>query len=351
MRARYVSRNWAALGLIMACVVFGVVAPDPVLASPPTDQLAPIPTPPEPPPLAHAEDPAFRAALAAWLADDEETGLWGFADLALTGNTAARVLLGLIDTSPSLQGPYLTQLDRATRLAILRAPGGLSGRNWLGVETGVPLAAAWQTLLQVDATPAVIDQFTALGEARAAREATIILAARAHLDLTSREAAAFDPELLFVLWQSADAARRAALEALIPPGHPQLSMIGVRIDARAVDMWLAESPAAAPLQHLCAVACPTEQATCRGAAYQALNSHTALLTMGSPAETLVSQADFLTSARGRASVLRRILLAGNMRGRLLMLDRLSQHSTCLTEALSAEHERHLPRLRDVSLPD
>src|SRR5690606_14136001 len=81
--------------------------------------------------IAGQDDPRFRAALAAWLADDEPAALPELAALAARDNRAAQILLALIDRVAVYQGPWLLRRERATRLALTRAPGGLSGRSWM----------------------------------------------------------------------------------------------------------------------------------------------------------------------------------------------------------------------------
>lgn len=84
--------------------------------------------------------PAFKQAVKAWLADDDQTALPALAKLAREDNRAAQVLLGRIATRP--MGPWLAGLKRKERVSLLRAPGGLSGTSWLKVaaEAGDPLA-------------------------------------------------------------------------------------------------------------------------------------------------------------------------------------------------------------------
>ncbi|MCB1396604.1 MAG: hypothetical protein H6898_11640 [Rhodobacter sp.] len=312
----------------------------------------PGPAPATPPGIPGAEAPALRQALTDWLADDEAVALPALSELAQDGNTAARLLLGLIDKTPALQGPFLAHIARRDRIALLRAPGGFSGRNWLGSLGDLPLARAWSDLWTVEAGPVVIETFTALDEPRAAREAMVVLAAREHPALRTMPADGIDTDLLYLFWRSADAERRAQLAGLVPVGHPQRLMMGETIDARDTDLWLASAEAAAPIETLCAATCPGDDApACRSAAYRALNSHNALLTLGTPAETLVPQAEFLGSARGRATVMRRILLATPMSGRRAMLARVRTHSECLGTALSAENGRYMPPLPNLAPRD
>ncbi|MCL4674925.1 MAG: hypothetical protein KJZ59_02585 [Pararhodobacter sp.] len=302
-----------------------------------------------PPKIPGSEAPDFTQALETWLADDEATALPALAELAREGNHAARVLLGLIDKTPAMQGPYLAHLDRAERLALLRDSGGMSGRSWLSQSADLPLAAAWMALWDVNADISVIDAFQALNEPRAAREALIVLAARENPALGRLPPEQVDPDLLYLLWRSADPETRTTILNLVPTGHPQRLLIGDRIDAREIDTWLATSAAAAPLAALCDAVCPDSGETCRGAAYRVLNSHNALMTLGTPSEALIGQSAFLASPRGRSTVMRRILLATDMRGRRAVLAHLRDHAVCLADAIQAEQQRYLPRI--PNLPD
>jgi hypothetical protein len=306
--------------------------------------MAPFPVLATPPDLPGSEDPAFAQALVLWLADDEETALQDFASLAQAGNAAARIILGLIDKSPSLQGAYLAHLNRRDRIALLREPGGLSGRSWLARATDVPLVAAWGSIWDVSSGLEAIRAFRDLEEPRAAREAMVVLAAREHPNLNDLPPAEADTDLLFLLWRAADPERRAEIASLTPAAHPQRLLMGERIDPREIDIWLSSSEAAAPITALCQAVCPETGETCRGAAYRALNSHNALMTLGTPAEALVSQAEFLASPRGQSAVMRRILLATDIRGRRAMFAHLQEHSQCLAAALIAENQRYMPRL-------
>lgn len=292
------------------------------------------------PTLPGADVPAFAEALAQWLADDEAAALPAFSALAHEGNTAARLLLGLIDKSPALQGPWLARQPRARRIELMRAPGGLSGRSWLAEIATDPIAAAWLALMRTDAGPATGAALAALGEARGAREALVVLAAREHPDLGAIWHDWMDPELAFLIWPRADAALRARIEALLPADHPHWLLVGRASDPAVWDGWLASSPAAAPFAALCATECPQTAAACRRAAHAAMGSHTAALTLGSPVEALVRQDDFLASPRGRSALLRRILLAVDARARPALIDRTARSDPCLGARLAAEAERY-----------
>jgi len=310
--------------------------------------MAPLCASATPPPVPGADDPAFDGAMQLWLADDEQAALPEFARLAQDGNIAARILLGLIDKIPALQGAYLAHLARPDRLEVMRAPGGFSGSNWLTQIDDLPLANAWRALWDVSAGIEVIRAFHDLGEPGAARRAMIYMALRNHPSMHALTPEQTDPELLYLLWPLLEPSDRSTVENMMPTLHPQRVLIGQPLDARVVDTWLDTSDAASPIAALCDAVCPDTGDTCRGTAYRALNSHNALLSLGTPSAALVSQAEFLASARGRASVMRRILLAVDLRGRRTMFAYMQEHSQCLADALIAENQRYMPRLTQRS---
>lgn len=296
-------------------------------------------------PLAGQDDPAFAAALALWLADDEAAALPALAALAHDDNRAAQILLGLIDREPALQGPFLAHLPRARRLEMLRAPGGLSGRNWLASARSEPLAQAWVDLADVRSGPEVIDAFRTLHEELAWREAAITLAARGHpaLDLLAPQMG--DTELLYLVWSTATPERRQRIEARLPPGDAPHALMAAGGNGAALVEWLATSPAAAPLASLCSALCPTEvQTACLLGAYGALDSHNGLLILGTPAEALVPQSAFLATPRGLSTVMRRLLLSVDMSRRRALITRVTEESDCLGQALGAENTRYRPPL-------
>ena len=81
--------------------------------------------------------------------------------------------MALIDVNARLQGPWLAALPRDERIALMRAPGGLSGRSWMeAAAEDTVLAELW--LRRWDARDeGELDTalaFAEIGEVRAARE-------------------------------------------------------------------------------------------------------------------------------------------------------------------------------------
>lgn len=288
-----------------------------------------------------AETADFTTALNLWLADEEEAGLRGLSELAQGGNTAARLLLGVIDKTPSLQGPWLAYLPRAQRIEVMRAAGGLSGRSWLGEIADLPLAAVWLSRLGTDAGPATVSAFEALGERRAAREAFAALVARQHPALSSLSAQGLDTELLYLLWSRTNAEGRERIVAMLPSTHPQRLLMGAEATPDALVTWLRQSEAARPALALCEASCPAaELDACLISAYGAFASHAALLSTGSPVNALIPQESFVSTQRGQATTLRRILLSTEARGRRTMIARVQRETACLGDRLDAEQRRY-----------
>jgi hypothetical protein len=259
-------------------------------------------------PVPGAEAPAFRAALADWLDDDDAAALPALAALAADGNRAARILLSLVDRMPHTHARWLAGLTRAERRALMRDP---DGQGWMAQAADVPLAALWLALWAADTDPASAFAFADRGEARAAR---LVLLAHAARQGTGFAALASDPRypdaLRFLAWAETpdDEATRAEIAAR-PPGDPQVARLeGEPGNGAALAAWIAGSPLAEPLRAFCESACGADPAACALAAYRGLGGYRGLLVLGPPSETLIPPGIWLASDKGRRSVPRRIAL-------------------------------------------
>ncbi|MGB0411252.1 MAG: hypothetical protein ACPGFA_06675 [Pikeienuella sp.] len=136
--------------------------------------------------------PAFKQAVEAWLDDDDQTALPALAKLAHEDNRAAQVLLGRIATRP--MGSWLAEMGRKERMALLRAPGGLSGTSWLKVaaEAGDPLAQ-----LFLDS----VDPRAGAGAVRTLIEAKELAAALVLIDIVRARTGNTPQALLLELWR------------------------------------------------------------------------------------------------------------------------------------------------------
>ena len=89
--------------------------------------------------------PAFQVVLQDWLDGKDRTALAQLAELARQDNRAAQIFLARLAEETHLHAHVTGSLPRAERIALLRQPGGLSGKSWLkAAQVDVPLAVALQ---------------------------------------------------------------------------------------------------------------------------------------------------------------------------------------------------------------
>jgi hypothetical protein len=254
-----------------------------------------------------AEEPAFGAALEHWLDGDEATALPALAEQAAAGNAAAQLLLGVINITPSLQGPWLDAQDRATRISLMRRPEvlpSLSGQSWL-TDSADARALVWARALQADAPLTVILDFTRLGEPRAAAQAAFRLLSRQRRGFAALDEAVDFPDFLVPY-----AALETGDPAGLAPADPHRALFGAHErDPQALSQWI-ESHADA-IAAVCQTICPAEPATiCRPAALAGLGGPMGLLHSGSPVEALIPSPRFNRSPKGTEMMLALMSQAG-----------------------------------------
>ena len=81
--------------------------------------------------IAGADDPAFQAAMALWLAGDDADAVPALAALAQQDNLAAQILLGTISDSGYLDRTWYAGLSAADRRSLLRGGDSPFGVPWL----------------------------------------------------------------------------------------------------------------------------------------------------------------------------------------------------------------------------
>jgi hypothetical protein len=270
-------------------------------------------------PLAGQQDPAFQAALEAWLSGDEAKALPELAGLAAADNRAAQVLIGLIDVTPQYQGRWLYALSRPERVALMRAPldgsSGVSGQNWLrAAAADEALAVAWVQLWDGNAKADVMLDFARLGEESATRTAAKRLARR---DAKGFGALADDPDFpAFSLglairdWQTTDPARAKAAQEALPLADPGRALIGPYQPDPLALLALAETdPALGMLDRHLVALCPNSgDASARAkrlaAALDMLGGWWGLADLGPPVEALIEPDRWVASAQGKAAFVR-----------------------------------------------
>lgn len=265
--------------------------------------------------IAGKDAPGFAAAIEAWLAGDEAAAIPALAALAGQGNPAARLQLGLIDSTPAFQGNWLAALPRDQRIAHLRAPGGISGRNWLLMESD-PLARAWVQLWDGAATADLVLTFAAMGETRAAHMAARQLFIREKRGFGAIAGdPAFPPTLLPLAirdWQRDDPARAKAAAAALPPGLPGAGLIGSAPPSpAALYDWAQATPYLAPHLTTLARLCPQSPSPDKDlAAYLSQTGGVwGLAWIGPPSAGLIDPARYGASPKA-AEVARNALRAG-----------------------------------------
>ncbi len=99
------------------------------------------------PSLQGEDAPEFMEAVQAWSDGEDLAALQSLSEQAQQGNAAAQILLASIASRSSFHVHVTSEMDRKERIALLRKPGGLSGKSWLTeAQNSEPLALA---LLQV----------------------------------------------------------------------------------------------------------------------------------------------------------------------------------------------------------
>jgi hypothetical protein len=285
-------------------------------------------------------------AIATWLSKDELAGVQALAHLAAAGDEPAQLLLGIIDKVAALQGPDILALSRQERIALLRAPGGLSGRNWArdAAEQGALRAQLWQQLWSLQADIATAQQLAALNETRAVADTLLTLARRTE---SGFDGAVLDlPWFPSTLWfLSSDRTLSDRHAAQLHPGDPQhrFRANGAYRPAQAdLRDWLAQSPVALHIRATCDAVCAATSPDCQVALYQALGSYEALLTHGTPVAALIPDDVFANSQRGREALARRIMLMRSTRMREADRLRLVEVDACAADWLGQQFEAHTP---------
>jgi len=289
-----------------------------------------------------ADHPEFQASLALWLDGDETYPLRVFAELAQSENLAAQLILGLIDKRGALQGPETARLTRSERIEHLRAPGGMSGRNWIThASERSAFAKALTDLWQGRGGVEIARHLAETGEIRACREALLTVAARRESGLAPETVARdWYPDGLRHLTHPRVLTSDAVAD--LHAGDPQRRAAGEGANSTDLRDWLEDSPLAMPLRAACATQCPDSARSCALALYTGLGSYPALLSLGSPVAKLVSDADFAQSPRGHQTIARQIMLRYMMRARDQMQVKLAQIDACTAGWLASEFARYAP---------
>lgn len=280
----------------------------------------------------------FQAAFQLWLDDNEEIALPALAHLAREGNEAARIVVGAVDKTAPLQGPWLALQSKRRRIELLRDEGGLSGTSWLR-HVDHEAIVLWLKVLDSKAGIEDALRLAELGEARLTRLALIALEAR---QTTGYAGFVTDPRfpqsvryLIWREWQKAgDAGAVSRIVSSLAPGDPQRALLNQSVRRSELQDFLLSADLAIPMKALCSAECPATAGACMEAGFQAIGGYRRYATQGTPLAALISETDFAATPRGRKSTLRRAMTYAFLtEGRLRPIARLD---ACFAELLLEE---------------
>lgn len=287
-------------------------------------------------------DDRLDEAIAAYLADDDEAALPVFAELAAGGDAEARLLLGRIATRPF--SPWVASLSRKDRTALLRAPGGLSGKSWLAIasDAGDPVAAALNRALDPRLEAETLENLLSHGEEDAFATALFHNISRG--PVRGLETFAWDMRISddtrFLLWLSYSTHYysgfenpRAAIQMFESLGFSRhianayrakefdeteyeqiLSWIfghahnAIDYDPTALALILRDAPPTdrpiSRLRRYCEQACPEAAPVCMAEMMVLAGGYQQLWLLGSPVESIIDGETFLASPRFHADFAR-----------------------------------------------
>jgi hypothetical protein len=323
-----------------------------------------------------AGDPALRAAIDAWLQDDDAQSLPAIAELARGGNLAARLLIARIEATDLAPGSYVAGLSRKQRVDLFRSSGsGLFRPTWLKTESsaGSELAAALQQATSLSVDLDAIRALYRLGESEAAYD--LIREAAANGSQQQKD------ELVAFLPEDADLLPYVhALQnpvAGLTPGYAALKKMmietgdaagedvfpGTEADSRAaatfvefgyqsglqasdfdrnngyydaIADWIQKAPLTTPVANLCRRYCGEgEVRSCGVIGFGLVGGYYKVIRFDTPLQNLVSQSDYYSSERALGMVLRRIAQVKTAAGTPMFdTNELARMSPCLADAVA-----------------
>ena len=314
-------------------------------------------------PLSGSESPDFSAAVADWLEGEDLAALQHLAKLARDGNAAAQILLARIAERGNTHVHVTSRLSREERVALLRIPGGLSGRSWLSVaQDAEPVATALLQSSKIGEKAPAIAALLEFGE-----PTTALLAAQSMLfqgeaeeliqvlqGLDDRLPAEAAPLLIWAMSQAAGvgggryggSARVSQLPHAVPGRRAmaaELAWIGpdpgdivdddaLRSDVlslfRRVHSWT-------PMVNFCEAHCADSVPACTAVGGSAM-AYAGPFAMRSPLESVISNDVYWASPRVEGDLARKIEDVAVWRG----YPAFRALNTCFFDAMEATQDRH-----------
>lgn len=310
------------------------------------------------------DDPAFRSAVDDWLAGRDLPALETFASLARDGNRAAQILLANIAGGGHFHSHITGDLPRADRIALLRKPGGLSGKSWLTeAQADEPLAAALLQSGRILEKNAAVATLIRLGEPVYGLAAIEVIQNQADADAIMDAIAALEAPLpddihLAILWphyvgeRNAPRQLRYLRQALLkngigfPADRLEIAQIAHRVTdlprlrqsaefqeeitelGKNVESW-------APVRSLCMKNCSDKIDACTVFGAQMLHL-SGFFPMRSPLESLIPTREYWTSDRIEADMARLLPDQGNKRRGAFPQDM----EACFTDSMVTLQSKH-----------
>jgi len=287
----------------------------------------------------------FGHAVTAWLSgEDDLAALAALSELSQGGNTAAQMLLARIGIDPVLHQHVTDPLDRSERIALLRQPGGLSGRSWMqaAAETSA-IAQAFVESAQSRTRAQSIEPLLEAGEDAVVMRALQGLLAEgapgldravAVADMLPAEAKVLlDESLGYFLPPDSYLLNDRPIRDRQPPEHALIwnPVMPWEWEENPETRQLVLDSVALieshrPLYQFCETVCPTETPEC-AAAGAALLAGQQLFPFHSPVESVLPTETYWQSARITQDVRRRLF------NELLTPEHIRPMSACLAETL------------------
>ena len=318
--------------------------------------------------IAGQNDPQFKAALELWLeGDDDLAALSALSELAKADNRAAQVFLGRVNEATHTHIHVTGPMERKARIALMRQPGGLSGKSWLkAASEDVPLAVAYMQSKIVREKPAAIEALLDFNETAAALiplrgllntgdfETLIQLSEHPNLpdqvsylrsiavyNLESAKARAIYENPTTVLHElelitdkmTTDTAR------FLWEGYSKRQHFGENHAPMEFPANMVENPNFAPIHNFCATRCAEDIPNCMRALViqQSFNHIPIWIALASPVETLLPTTKYYNSPRVADDLVR---LMNSSPRPLWGMERYGQ---CAYQAVVAQLDRQRPK--------
>lgn len=320
--------------------------------------------------LAGADDPVLQAAIETWLRDDDRNSLPVFAELAATGNIAARLLLARIEDTERAAGEFVNGLSRKERVAMFRSDSGkgVFRPSWLKTEAqqGNQLASELLRASALEVDIAAIERLFQIGEVEATYDLIRQVAANGSAGEKDRLAEVLPPtsdlapylqalrtetnpglaalQITIAGMETVDANPDAATEAAATfvewgylNGIQNVDFDPANRYYADLAAWIGSATSMAPIAGLCRKLCDADGfQACTVNAFGLVGGYYKAIHFDSPLEALIEQSRYVESERASGMLLRRISSLRNASGSpLVPQDELRRRSACLADAVEA----------------